>query len=131
VSNSVRFEQIAKPQLKLPYASVRLQLEPQIDGEYQQVDEGDDNLKALARRRSERTVRMLNLQQRGRHSVWQFDSEARAHGSVDSQKGRIYPQDEESLRSKSIMNNSFMPTKNNLAMSHKYRPKLKPWAHGK
>ena len=119
------------PKPKLPYASVRLQLEPQLDGEYQQIDEGDEALKALARRRSERTVRMLNLQQRGRHSVWQFDSEARAHGSVDGQPRRVHPEDEGSLRSKSIINNSFMPTKKNLAMSHKCRPKLKPGVHGR
>jgi len=119
-------------QPKMPYASVRLQLEPPIDGEYPQIDEREReaNLRALARRRSERNVRILNLQQQGRHSVWKFDAEGRAQGSVDSHKRRGYPQDEDSMRSKSIINNSFMPTKNNLANSHKHRPKLKPWVHG-
>jgi hypothetical protein len=117
----------------MPYASVRLQLEPPIDGEYRQIDESerDQNIRALARRQSERNVRILNLQQHGRQSVWKFDSDGRAQGSVESHTGRINLHDEDSMRSKSIINNSFMPTKNNLANSHKYRPKLKPWVHGK
>lgn len=78
VSDPVRFEQITKPQM--PYASVRLQLEPPIDSEYPKMDEQEReaNLRALARRRSERSVRIMNLQQPGRHSVWKFESGGRA-----------------------------------------------------